>query len=96
MRIAGSILLVGAAVGFVIVADDLRHVGEVAGVASLAIAGAALVAASIPSPFSRSLALPWIAAAVLAAALIGVVIDRMALSVCAGAVVGLPAALLRR
>ena len=39
----GIALILGCAVGFLTVADDLRHVGELIGVSSIGVAGIVLV-----------------------------------------------------
>jgi hypothetical protein len=85
----GVVLLLLSIVGFATVADDLRHVGELLAVASLCIAGAALVTASFPNPLSRTLALPWLAMAVIAGALCGAATDHMAIGFASGALAGL-------
>jgi hypothetical protein len=85
----GIFLILISILGFATVADDLRHVGELLAVASLCIAGAALVTASFPNPLSRMLTLPWLAMAVIAGALCGAVTDHMTLGFAFGTLAGL-------
>ncbi|HSP13567.1 MAG TPA: hypothetical protein VLV78_02315 [Thermoanaerobaculia bacterium] len=46
LRAAGVVLIVLCGLGFLTVADDLRHKGELAGVAAVGVAGIAAVAFS--------------------------------------------------
>ena len=46
IRIVGVLLIVLCGLGFLTVADDLRHVGELIGVSSIGIAGIVLVLAA--------------------------------------------------
>lgn len=46
LRVAGVILVVAGVVGFLTVADDLRHKGELLGVGSILICGLVLLVAS--------------------------------------------------
>jgi len=85
----GVFLILVSILGFATVADDLRHVGELLAVASLCIAGAALVTASFPNPLSRMLALPWLAMAVIAGALCGAATNHMTSGFAFGTLTGL-------
>jgi hypothetical protein len=93
-RTVGAVLVVVAVVGFLTVADDLRHVGELAGVSSLLVAGCALLTASFRNRVSAVADLRWLAALVLVGALVGTAFDRTVLGVLAGAGAGIGAALL--
>ena len=95
-RVLGAALVLAAGFGFVFVADDLDHTGELLGTGSLLVAGVALLAGSIPSPVSAALELRWLAALVLAGALAGAVLDRMVVGVVAGLVAGSFAAVVAR
>ena len=46
MRLLGGLLVIAALAGFLTVADDLRHKGELFGVSSMLVGGLALVALS--------------------------------------------------
>lgn len=87
-RVVGAGLVISASVGFLIVADDLRHTGELVGVGTLLIAGLALLAGSYSNAFSRRLAVPWIAPSVLLSALWGAHIDDMLTGLALGLIVG--------
>ena len=87
--VTGCALAVIALLGFLTVADDLRHVGELVGVASILFAGLALLAAGFGNVMSRHLAIQWLAAGFLGGALIGASIDNMLLGEAIGAVIGL-------
>ena len=87
--VAGSALVVIALLGFFTVANDLRHVGELVGVASILFAGLALLAAGFGNVMSRHLAIQWLAAGFLGGALFGACIDNMLLGEEMGVVIGL-------
>jgi hypothetical protein len=46
MRLLGGLLVISAIVGFLTVADDLRHKGELFGMGSILVGGLVLVALS--------------------------------------------------
>lgn len=87
--VAGSALVVIAVLGFFTVADDLRHVGELVGVASILFAGLAMLAAGFSNAMSRHLAMQWLAAGFLGGALLGASIDNMLLGEAIGVIIGL-------
>lgn len=95
LQIAGATLVLLSLLGFLTVADDLRHVGELVGVGAILIAGLALLGAGFESVVSRRLALPWVAVGVLAGAAAGAPVDRMPLLASAGFLVGVGVAILR-
>jgi hypothetical protein len=92
----GSLLVVIALVGFLTVADDLRHSGEFFVVSGILLSGLAFLAwALLPRPH-RYLDLRWIGAGVAAGLLPGTVLDRAALGLGVGLVLGLAVAILFR
>jgi hypothetical protein len=95
-RVLGLVMIVAAAVGYLTVADDLRHSGEFLGVTAILVAGLALVGASFPSFLSRNLSLEWVSIGVIAGAFLGAVIDNMYLGTIAGLAIGATVALMAR
>lgn len=95
-RAMGVLLVVAAGVGFLVVADDLRHPGELFGVGSILIAGLSLLAAAYSNPLSRRLAVQWLAPAVLIGAVRGAMIDDLLVGLAGGLMVGLCLAFMLR
>lgn len=95
-RITGFLAVVIALAGFLTVADDLRHTGELIGVVSLLLAGLALLAAGFECRLSGRLAPQWIAVGVGIGAACGAGMDNMAHGVGAGAALGVLLAVLFR
>jgi 4-hydroxybenzoate polyprenyltransferase len=88
-RPVGWLLVALSLVGFLTVADDLRHVGEVLGVASLLVVGVLLaIAGSTPSRSRRAAAL-WLAGALGIGAAVGAAVDDMPIGTGGGLIVGL-------
>lgn len=88
-RIAGALLAVIGAAGFLTVADDLHHVGEVLGVGSIFFIGILLLVAGSPKSRSGRLAVWSLAGAVGAGAVAGAAIDNMPAGVGGGFIIGL-------
>ncbi len=84
----GIVLIVMGCMGFVTVADDLRHTGELFGVAAILTIGVLLVASEWNLPISRRLPLRWVAVAIGTGAMVGAAIDRVAMCTSCGAVLG--------
>ena len=96
-RIFGILLLAIGLVGFLTVADDLSHVGEIVGVSAITISGLILLTASFDHWITRRLPLRWIALGTLAGIVIGTAIDNVLLGVGIGMASGaLSGILLRR
>ena len=72
---------------FLIVADDWRHVGEIAGASSLLLAGLALVADAYRI-LARWFALRWVAVGSLLGAILGTAIDATLAGLIIGTVAG--------
>lgn len=85
---AGILLIVVGCLGFVTVADDLRHTGELFGVAAILAIGIVLVISEFDHPISRRLALHWVAVGVGTGVLVGAAIDNVPICVSCGAVLG--------
>jgi hypothetical protein len=92
----GSLLVVIALVGFLTVADDLRHSGEFFVVSGILLSGLAFLAWALLPRLHRYLDLRWIGAGVAAGLLLGTVLDRAALGLGAGVVLGLVISVLFR
>jgi hypothetical protein len=82
-------LVVISAVGFLTTADDLRHVGEVLGVASVLVVGLLMLVAGSTNSGSTRAAVWWLAGAVGAGAVIGAAGDNMPVGVGGGLTIGL-------
>ncbi|MET0212846.1 MAG: hypothetical protein ABW292_07585 [Vicinamibacterales bacterium] len=87
-KVVGALLVVIGAVGFLTIADDLHHVGEVLGVASVFFIGILLLVAGSPRSASRRPAVWWLAGAVGIGALAGAAIDNMPVGVVGGLIIG--------
>lgn len=91
-RIAG-ILIVGIGIlGFLTVADDLRHTGEIVGVASFVLAGGILLISTAPRVHMTTGAARSCGIGILLGVILGAVLDTMVIGVavglCAGIVAG--------
>lgn len=94
-RVAGWSLLAAASVGYLVVADDLRHTGELVGVSALLVAGLLLLLArGADLRLLRRLPLRSMAAGIFPGILLGAGLDRMLLGVGIGLVSGAAAGLL--
>jgi hypothetical protein len=92
-RVLGVILVVIGVIGFLTVADDLRHVGELFGVGVIVFIGLmGLVAASLKSVWHRR-AIFWLAGTAGIGAVVGAATDSMVLSVSGGIALGVAGAL---
>ena len=83
-RRLGIAVVLLALIGFMTIADDLRHTGELFGVGSVLLAGIALIAAGFETRFSRHFAFQWLAVGLMAGGVFGAAIDNMLLAVSAG------------
>jgi hypothetical protein len=92
---SGVALMAIAAAGFLTVADDLRHSGELIGVAGVMLGGVMLVLSTSPA-VSRRLALQWGAAGIGLGLLAGAAMDSMLTGIAAGASLGMVVAYVRR
>jgi uncharacterized membrane protein (UPF0136 family) len=88
LRASGSLIVSLGIVGFLTVADDLRHLGEVLGVGSVFLIGALLVGAGqTRSEFARN-AMCGIACGLAVGGIVGVAIDNMPVSLGSGLAIG--------
>jgi hypothetical protein len=88
-RVVGALLVVIGAAGFLTVADDLHHVGELLGVGSVFFIGILLLVAGSPKSRSGRLAVWSLAGAVGLGAVAGAAIDNMPAGVGVGSIIGL-------
>jgi len=86
--VVGSLLVVISALGFLTIADDPDHVGEILGVGSVLFIGLLLIASSTKSGWNRFVVW-WLAGAIGIGAVVGAVIDSMPVGVGGGLTVGL-------
>lgn len=86
--VAGAVLVAAGLIGLLTVADDLRHVGELAGVAAVLLAGLALVVAGT-GVVARHLALEWVPVGFGAGLVAGAALDATPAAVATGLVAGL-------
>ena len=89
--IAGLVMVGLSLVGYATVADELRHIGEFAGVSALLAAGLALIGDAYRL-MAHWLTLRWIAAGVLLGALLGTAVDATLAGFAVGLAVGISAA----
>jgi hypothetical protein len=90
-----GIVMVGLSlVGYATVADELRHLGEFAGVSALLIAGLALIGDAY-GVMARWFALRWVALGILLGAIAGTAIDATVAGFGVGLVAGIAMAQLR-
>ena len=93
-RIAGAVLISIGLVGFLTVADDLRHVGETVGVSAIVLAGIILIASTVkPIPISPVLARSC-AFGIFSGMVLGAGLDNMLVGVALGLAAGTLAGLL--
>ncbi len=94
--ILGCVLLATACLGFLTVADDLRHTGELFAVLGVLLSGLALLVAGRYPGIAPGLGLQWLPLGVAAGALGGALVDRVAAGVSVGVLLGLLLARLAR
>jgi hypothetical protein len=92
----GVALVTAALVGFLTVADDIRHTGEFFAVLGILLSGAALLIAGLFPRTLSVLALHRVPVSVALGALVGAFMDSVVLGVSVGAALGLVLARLRR
>jgi len=92
----GIILIAVALVGFLSVADDLRHRGEFFAVSGTLLSGIAFYVSGRFSRFATHLLLVWVPVGIAVGMLIGAIIDEEVLGVSIGLLFGLLLARLRR
>lgn len=92
----GVALVTAALVGFITVADDIRHTGEFFAVLGILLSGAALLVAGLFPRTLSVLALHWVPVGIALGALVGAFMDYVVLGVSVGAALGLVMARLRR
>jgi len=87
-RAAGAFLVFIGMVGFLTVADDLRHVGEFVGAASILLSGLILLAGSLKLRLVKCVPVRWMALGILSGIILGAGLDNMVLGVGIGLTVG--------
>ena len=93
-RVAGIGLIAIGLLGFLLVADDIRHVGEIVGASSLVLAGCLLLAASLNAiPISSTVARSG-AIGILPGMILGAGLDQMLVGVGVGLAAGIATGLL--
>lgn len=93
---SGCALIVIGSLGFLTLADDLRHVGEVFGVLAVLACGVCLLLAGLRPGWSTILALQWAPVGIVAGTLAGAATDQVALGGFLGCALGIGVARLRR
>ena len=88
-KIAGLVLAALACIGFLTVADEFRHIGELFGVIGILLSGIAFLIAGFFPKLSTVLALQWVAVGIGSGMIGGAASDRMVAGVCVGTVLGL-------
>ena len=92
----GCVLVVAALIGFIAVADDIRHTGELVAVLGILLSGAALLIAGLFPRALSVLALHWVPVGIALGAVVGVLTDSLVLGVSVGTAIGLVLARLLR
>jgi hypothetical protein len=88
-KIAGLVLAAFACIGFLTVADEFRHIGELFGVIGILLSGIAFLIAGFFPKLSTVLALQGVAVGIGIGMIGGAASDRMDAGVCVGTVFGL-------
>jgi hypothetical protein len=89
-KLIGSFLILCGVFGFLIVADELRHTGELIGVSCIFLAGIILLIVGFNLTIFRKLSLQWLAYCILfSIAIGGFVLDNMLLGVGIGIIIGI-------
>ena len=89
-KIFGIILIIVAAIGYLTVADELRHMGEFIGVSGILLSGIILLFVDSKLAISKRLSLQWIAIFILLSIPFGgVILDNMPLGTGIGIVTGI-------
>ncbi len=89
--VVGLVMVGLSLVGYATVADELRHIGEFAGVSALLVAGLALIGDAYHL-MAHWVALRWIAAGVLLGAILGTAIDATVVGFGVGLIAGIAVA----
>ena len=84
----GAVLLLVGLAGFLTVADDLRHTGELVGVGGVVCAALCMLVASTDNPVTRRAALQWVAVSIGVGEVAEAALDNMLVGVGGGVVVG--------
>jgi hypothetical protein len=93
----GGFTLIGVAIiGYLTVADEFHHMGELIGVTGVLIAGIFLVVAGYQNYISERIALQWISVGIGAGLIKGAAIDNMLFGLILGVFTGFMTALLKR
>jgi hypothetical protein len=88
-RIAGLINIGIAVIGFMTVADEFHHMGELIGVSGVLISGIFLVMAGYQNSLTRLFALQWLPVGIGFGLIIGAAIDNMVTGLIGGILTGL-------
>jgi hypothetical protein len=89
-RIAGICLILFAIIGYLTIADDLRHKGEIYGITCVLLAGILLLLNDVKVKFINNLALHWISICLLMCIPIGsYLLDNMMLAMIIALILGL-------
>jgi hypothetical protein len=89
LGIAGVVLVLAGGIGFMTVADDVRHGGEIVGVGTISLAGVLLLLAAGVRSSSVRRALLWLAGLPVGGAVAGAVADRVGAGAGAGLFLGI-------
>lgn len=89
-KIIGIILSIFAIIGYLTLADDIRHTGEFIGVSSVLISGIIFIFVDNKISILKRLSLQWIAICILLSIPIGgVLLDDIIVALCIGIVIGI-------
>jgi hypothetical protein len=89
-RLYGLILIICALLGYIFVADELHHFGELLGVTSIFLAGVILIVIDTKLNIFRRLAIQWISVGLLISIPVGgIVLNNMPLGITICSLIGL-------
>lgn len=86
--LVGGLLTAMALIGYLTVADELHHLGELFAVTGIFVSGVSLLIAGFYPGVARVLVLPWVAICIGLGMFASLPIDQEVAGVCVGAVVG--------
>jgi len=93
-RIIGSMLFILGIMGYLIVGDELRHVGEFLSVSCILVSGIVFLLIDFNLTLFKKLAVQWVAICLLACIpLGGIILDNLPVGICIGFVVGVALAI---
>lgn len=89
-KIIGILLIIISGIGYLTVADELRHIGEFIGMSGILLSGIILLFVDSKFIISKRFSFQWIAVFILASIPIGgILLDNMILGIGSGLLIGI-------